>query len=197
MKSYTIVLALAALAGACVEPAAELAAPPTLRSPGARTAILGPGDGTRVMSNLRSPRGLAWSPDSSLYVAEAGSGGPAATGPCFKQFNANFPFCYGNTGGVSRLRDGVQERLIDDLPSYAQTQSGQGEGPNGISFQGNGNAYVAIGLEGNPITLRVTVPDLANMGRLVKIDPTMLSHGKGAAHSKHAPWEFVADLGQY
>lgn len=193
MKSYTVVLALAAL-GACVEPAAELAAPPTLRSPGARASILGPTDGTRVMTDLRSPRGLAWSPDSSLYVAEAGRGGPVAPGRCFPQFNTTF--CYGNTGGVSRLRDGVQERIIDDLPSYAQPNSGQGEGPNGISFHGNGHAYVTIGLEGNPVTLRAIVPEIAQMARLVHIEPALLAHGRGAARSRHS-WEFVADLGQY
>jgi hypothetical protein len=194
MKAHTLLIALAALASACVDPAVELSAPPTLRTPGARAAILGPGDGTRVMSDLRSPRGLAWSPDGSLYVTEAGRGGPPAPGKCFVQFGATF--CYGNTGGVSRLRDGVQERLIDDLPSYAQVNSGQGEGPNGISFHGNGNAYVGIGLEGNPITLRATVPDMAKMGRLVHIEPALLGHGKGADHSGKS-WEFVADLAQY
>jgi hypothetical protein len=196
MKSHTMLIALAALAGACVEPAAELAAPPSLLSPGARTSVLGPTDGIRVMSDLRSPRGLAWSPDSSLYVAEAGRGGSVAVGPCFFPFPANFPSCYGNTGGVSRLRDGVQERVIDDLPSFAQVNSGQGEGPNGISFHGNGNAYVTIGLETNPATLRPRAPEWSNMGRLVHLEPAALAHGRGAAHSGKS-WEFAADLAQY
>lgn len=194
MKFYPIILALAALVGACGEPAAELAAPPSLHSPDARASALGPTDGVRVMSDLRSPRGLAFSPDSSLYVTEAGRGGPVAPGRCFAQFNTTF--CYGNTGAVSRLRDGVQERIIDDLPSYAQPNSGQGEGPNGISFHGNGNAYVTIGLEGNPITLRAAVAGMAQMGRLVQLEPAALAHGRGGLHSGKS-WEFVADLAQY
>ncbi len=193
MKPFPTLAALAVLAGACADPATKLSAPVELSAPGALSSVLGAGDGTRVMSNLVSPRGLAWGPDGSLYVTEAGSGGPAAVGPCFVQFNATF--CYGNTGGVSRLRDGEQERVISGLPSYAQVNSGQGEGPNGISFQGLGNAYVTIGLETDPLTLRARAPEWSNMGRLVQIEPAALAPGQGW-HSRKS-WEFVADLGQY
>jgi hypothetical protein len=198
MKRHTLLVALAALAGACGEPATQPSAPSTLHAPGAPASILGPTDGTRVMQNLLSPRGLAFSPDGALYVVEAGLGGTVAKGPCFFPFPANFPSCYGNTGGVSRLRDGVQERVIDDLPSYAQVQSGQGEGPSGISFHGNGHAYVTIGLHSNPIPLRTpATPEWYNMARLVHLEPSALSHGNGAGHAKKSSWEFVADLAQY
>ena len=163
-------------------------------SPTSRTSIITPADGDTVMRGLNSPRGLAWGHDGALYVAEAGRGGPLVPGPCFVQFGATV--CYGATGGVSRLRDGVQERIISDMPSWAQVNSGQGEGPNGISFQGNGIGYVTIGLESNPAALRARDTTWGQFARLARIFPSELSPGRGNPHSGQS-WEFVADLGQY
>ena len=58
---------------------------------------------TVVMSGLDNPRGLAMAPDGTLYVAEAGKGGPShcAVGA------ESRPVCEGRTGAVSRLRHGV------------------------------------------------------------------------------------------
>lgn len=169
------------------------ASPATL-APTARTSMLTPADGDTVMRKLNNPRGLAWGPDGALYVAEAGRGGPLVPGPCFVQFGATQ--CYGATGGVSRLRDGRQERIISDMPSWAQVNSGQGEGPNGISFQGNGGAYVTIGLESDPAARRAQNATWGQFARLAHIEPAALARGEGAAHSGQS-WEFVADLGQY
>jgi hypothetical protein len=150
------------------------------------------GDGTPVMTNLANPRGLAWGPEGALYVAEAGRGG---TGPCFIVLGSTV--CYGATGGVSRLWHGHQERLVSDLPSWVITsnKSGQAEGPNGISFNGLGNAYVSIGLEADPAK-RNAAPELGRLGRLVHLFPSALSPGRG--EGRDGPrWEFAADLGQY
>jgi sugar lactone lactonase YvrE len=150
-------------------------------------------DGTPVMINLANPRGLAWDPDSVLYVAEGGRGGK---GPCMFVLGATV--CYGPTGAVSRLSDGGQERLIDSLPSWVVTsnKSGQAQGPSSIGFNGFGNAYVTIALEGNP--LQRNAPELAGFGQLVQISPTVFSDGEGRGRGhKKAPWEFVADIAQY
>jgi hypothetical protein len=172
-------------------------APPSLTplaAPGAPASVLGPGDGTLVMTKLANPRGLAWGPDGALYVAEAGRGGPATPGPCFISFGQTM--CYGATGAVSRLWHGQQERIVSDLPSYAQVNSGRAEGPNGISLHGQGGAYVSIGLETDPAAVRALDPTWSQFARLVRLAPSALSHGKGGG-AAHEDWEFVADLGQY
>ena len=101
---------------------------------------------TVVMSGLDNPRGLAFGPEGALYVAEAGRGG---AGPC----GTNAPGelrCYGPTGAISRLWNGVQERIASGLPSHAVGTTGEAAGgPNDISFLGRGGAYVTMGLGDN------------------------------------------------
>jgi hypothetical protein len=74
-----------------------------------------------VMSGLDNPRGLAWGPEGALYVAEAGTGGPQA---CFG--TPRGPAFVGFTGAVSRLWNGLQERVATGLPSYRCRQAGTG-----------------------------------------------------------------------
>jgi hypothetical protein len=156
---------------------------------------LGPNDGTRVMSGLANPRGLAWGPEGALYVAEAGRGGPPTPGPCFLIFGLTM--CYGPNGAVSRLWHGRQERVVDNLPSYANVNSGRAAGPNGIALNGLGNAYVTIGLETDPVPVRALgSPELAQFGTLVRLAPAALSPGHGEGPDG-ASWELVADLAQY
>jgi len=179
----------------CADSRRTIAAPTDVARDEIAAAALAPltqGDGVPVMTGLANPRGLAWGPEGALYVAEAGRGG---TGPCFIVLTSTV--CYGATGGVSRLWRGKQERLISNLPSWVITsnKSGQAEGPNGISFNGLGNAYVSIGLEADP-TKRNAAPELGGFGRLVHLLPSALAPGRGEGPAG-ARWEFAADLGQY
>jgi hypothetical protein len=98
-----------------------------------------------VMTGLDNPRGLAWGPESALYVAEAGRGG---TQPCFvTPESAGFA---GFTGAVSRLWHGVQERVVSGLPSHADPAGFAATGPHDIAMLGRGNARVTIGLGSDP-----------------------------------------------
>jgi hypothetical protein len=179
----------------CADSRPTISAPSRVTADEIAAAAMAPltqGDGVPVMKNLANPRGLAWGPEGALYVAEAGRGG---TGPCFIVLGSTV--CYGSTGGVSRLWHGQQERIISDLPSWVITsnKSGQAEGPNGISFNGLGNAYVSIGLEADPAK-RNAAPELGGFGRLVHLFPWALSPGRGERRDS-VRWEFAADLGQY
>lgn len=118
-----------------------------------------------VMSGLDNPRGLAFGPEGALYVVEAGRGG---TGPCISLLGGTV--CYGPTGAVSRLWQGVQERIATGMPSLAGPNGVAQAGPVDISFLGRGNAFVTIGLQNDP-TVRSQLGEVgAGFGRLVHLD---------------------------
>ncbi|HZA98598.1 MAG TPA: ScyD/ScyE family protein [Gemmatimonadales bacterium] len=142
---------------------------------GAPSALIA-GVPTVVMSGLDNPRGLAFGPEGALYVAEAGRGG---AGPCIGVF------CYGPTGAVTRLWNGVQERVATGLPSLAGPNGVAQAGPNDIAFLGVGpsdelpifrvpwlwGAHLTIGLQTNPAN-RALLGEVGNrFGRLVQLLP--------------------------
>ena len=128
---------------------------------------------TPVMTGLDNPLGLAFGPDRGLYVAEGGRGG--AGPPC--RVVRGIPQCYGATGAISRLRNGVQEKWLTGLPSLAPPGGNNAEaGPQDIAFQfrtipffGRSDAYVTIGLGGSPEGRTLLGPPGALMGKLIKV----------------------------
>ncbi len=96
-----------------------------------------------VMSDLVTPRGLAFAPDGSLYVTEVGSGGgvgsPSLTGGTGTAY-------LGYTGALSRLAGGVQSRVLTGLPSLANAVGADAAGLQDIAFDGAGQAYGLFGL---------------------------------------------------
>jgi hypothetical protein len=135
------------------------------------------------MSGLVSPRGLAFGPDGGLYVAEAGSGG---NGPQIV-LSSGAIFRYGATGGLSRLLNGVQERVLDELPSIATLLpiGVSAQGLDDIVFDSSGSLYGLIGLAADPnqrADLGAVGADFATLVRLP------LSAG---------PLERIADLGAH
>ena len=138
-------------------------------------------DGSVVMSGLDNPRGMDFGPQGALYVAEAGrGGGPGA--PSFVLRGT--PLFYGETGAVSRLWKGEQQRVASGLPSIAHANGNEGTGPSDVSFNGVGNAYVSVGFGADP-NLRGTLgPAGAGFAQLVRLKPD-------------GDWGQVADLGTY
>jgi len=135
---------------------------------------------TVVMSGLDNPRGLTFGKDGALYVAEAGRGG---SGPCRVVRGVNQ--CYGPSGAVSRLRQGVQERIVTGLPSYAPQPSGAGAtGPHDVSLPGRRQLYVPLGL-GGPDAEAIRAFFDRDFGWLIRADEDSGS------------WERVADVTGY
>jgi len=161
----------------CVVAAAFVALPAASETAAADPTV------TVVMSGLDNPRGLAFGPQGALYVAEAGRGGD---GPCTTAPGGTTQVCFGASGAVSRLWQGVQERVATGLPSYA-TAAGRAQGPNDIAMLGPGRADVTIGLETDPRfrdQQAVDHPEWAGFGRLVRV-------------TADGQWRFLADLGTF
>jgi hypothetical protein len=117
-----------------------------------------------IASGLNNPRGLTFSPNGGLYVAEAGAGG---SGPCFA--GPEGPACFGHSGSVTRVdRDG-QRRVLTGLPSFGDASTGDfAIGPSDVSFRGQGGMYVTEGL-GLDLEFSKTIPELDDMGQLLRV----------------------------
>jgi sugar lactone lactonase YvrE len=138
-----------------------------------------------IADNLDNPRGLNFAPDGSLYVTESGVGGDGRCipGPSLEGLLS----CAGNSGAVTRVKDGQQERVLTGLPSVALRPSGNtGEGPQDIQFDSYGNPYLLIGYGGNS-TQRDFPEDSPSWGQLYKVD---LNTGSLTSIADLAKYEF-------
>jgi hypothetical protein len=98
-----------------------------------------------IASGLTSPRGMAWGPDGTLYVALAGHGGampgvpelPAPVGP----------FMGGPTASIVRIEDGCPVVVADGLPSMRDAEGGV-VGVADLAFLG-GQLYALVAAGGD------------------------------------------------
>ncbi len=125
---------------------------------------------TCVMNHLDNPRGLAFGPRGSLFVAEAGLG----AAPCKPGTGFN---CYGHTGAITRLWKGEQVRVSSGLPSLAFVLGASARGPHDIlMWPGKGTQPSILGEEGALVTIGLEMTSSArnaagrgDMGRLVRV----------------------------
>jgi hypothetical protein len=141
---------------------------------------------TPLATGLNNPRGLAFAPNGTLYVAEAGIG--AGDG------NGGFGVGLGFTASIGEIR-GVNSghptwrRIVTGLASVGDTENGFPEalGPSGVSVHGNGGIYVTIGE--SALGIGADMPDLparaaAQLGHVLKMTPS-------------GQWKAVADVGDF
>jgi hypothetical protein len=151
-------LALAACVDSPVDPQ-----PLTPSAPAhAFTASLIP---TVVLDRLDSPRGLEFGPDGALYVVETGS--TAVNGPCVP--TARGQWCVSNTGAVTRLQNGVRQRIAQGLPSVVDPNTAEIGGANDIGFVGRGHALVTIGLGTDPASRASLGQGGQALGHLIRL----------------------------
>jgi hypothetical protein len=93
-----------------------------------------PANATVVASGLVNPRGFAWSPDGTLYVAESGTP-PASYRPPMGPPNPDAPAVTNMNGRISRIgADGRRTTVVDNLPVFV--------GPVGDTIGAAGLAFI-------------------------------------------------------
>lgn len=139
-----------------------------------------------VATGLNNPRGLTIGPDGGIYVAEGGTGGT----DCYQvdPGDPTFVMCVGTTGSVTRIENGVQERIATGLPSMADPSGFAASGPSRISWRPRDAFAVILGLGADP-ALRDQLaaafnPMFGNMGKLVTMNPA-------------GSWSYLADVAAY
>ena len=137
-----------------------------------------------LASGLDSPRKLSFGPDGALYVAEAGRGGTGASIPSPSQPGASL--FYGATGAITRIQNGVAERVVTGLPSLALPDGGDAAGVNDIEFDTDGNAYAIVGLASNPAN-RDSLLKVPDFSQLIAIN----------SFDGGADWTRLRDFGAY
>ncbi len=135
---------------------AALVAPPGASAAPARSGL--------VASGLENPRQLTIGAGGSVYVAEAGRGGP---GPCIP--NPDDPTtqnCLGATGAVTKITRDSPGRIVTGLPSVAGPSGGGAQGPSDVAVNGSW-LTVLVGLGGSPEARDSLGPDGARLGTVL------------------------------
>jgi sugar lactone lactonase YvrE len=108
-------------------------------------------------AGLDAPRGMAFAPDGTLYVAESGAGGTEAC-VLHVELAAEEPgICYAASGGISAIVDGQATRVIDGLPSGI-TPTGDVLGVSDVAVDEMGDIWFTVGLGGSE-EYRASIPD--------------------------------------
>lgn len=101
-----------------------------------------------LAEGLDNPRHMTVGPDGGVYVAEAGRGGETCI--TIGEGDEAFDICYGNTGGITRVDDNGQIRVVNGLPSTAEPDGSFASGANAVAFGDNQTFHVVMGESGIP-----------------------------------------------
>jgi hypothetical protein len=103
-----------------------------------------------VADHLNNPRQLAVGPHGSLFVAEAGAGGPHCGAPG----ETGSPFCLGTTSSIIRIatpwKPGATTVIADGLPSGGNPDGSFAIGTNGVGVGGHGKVYAVNSASDGP-----------------------------------------------
>jgi len=100
---------------------------------------------TTVASGLDHPNGIAFAPDGTMYVTEMGHGGDACYAePNFIGLGDLGPICYGQTAGVSRIKNGHRDRIVDRLFSMGAFGGAVSVGPEDVAVDRTGQLLILM-----------------------------------------------------
>lgn len=140
-------------------------------------------EGMQVIgTGLNNGRDIIIGPDGGLYIAENGSGDPSNCEELFPGFEA----CVGDSGSVTRIENGVQERIATGLPSWGDSSGFGATGPAGITWSPREGFYLTIGLG-----FGLSPDDLG------AIDPIGDWFGSVARMNPNGYWNIQADIYDY
>ena len=127
---------------------------------------------TVVASGLSNPRGILIEDgnedddsEPAIYVTEAGHGGE---GPCLHSPNGDYFDCYGPTGAITRIKNGIAERIVTGLPSFAGPNGGYAVGPSRIISNGQ-SLFVSFANYGDPEERAVATGADIRFGKLLRL----------------------------
>lgn len=151
-------------------PGAEPAASPAAAGAMAMPPL--PAGAEVVASGLDNPRNVTIGPDGALWIAEAGGVPPAGAGPCLEGPEGN-EVCYNDTGAVTRVLDGEQERVATGIRSIGDRANGMNAtGPHDLAFAPDGTLYLLVGLGADPaVRAENEAGGAAELGKLFRLDP--------------------------
>jgi glucose/arabinose dehydrogenase len=100
---------------------------------------------TAVASGLDHPNGIAFAQDGTMYVSEMGHGGDACYAePNFLGFGDLGTACYGQTGAISRIKNGRRDRIVDRLFSMGVFGGAVSVGPTDVAVDAKGQLLIVM-----------------------------------------------------
>ena len=101
-----------------------------------------------VAAQLRNPRGMTIAADGTIYVAEAGRAGNTCI--TMGEGEQTFEHCFGTSSGVTRIRNGRQQRVVKGLPSHGERGGAFATGAHDVAVTRGGKLAIVVGLGGTP-----------------------------------------------
>lgn len=101
---------------------------------------------------------------------------------------------YGATGAITRIQNGVAQRVVTGLPSLALPDGSDASGVSDIEFDADGNAYAIVGLASNPANRDevLKVPDFSQLIAIRLTPRFAIDNFDGGAS-----WTRLRDFGAY
>ena len=144
---------------------------------GAQARGHAPSSGFKVIaSHLNNPRGLAWGPGGSIFLAEAGRGGKTCLsgGP-------EGETCLGLTGSFDLIGKGGVHRLATGLISASGKGGVAAEGLVSVARAPRGGVYAQFGENTHVVPPKGTVPDRLRRAALRELGRLFVATGQGVA----------------